>query len=147
LKPWLALDTKGLRRCMIDWLVWWFTTTIARHYMHTLEMKRNGFIKNKVMEAIITRNVEKATFIPLTHVYQTNPWKWWNLGCTEPMRWNSHPLKYFVTHVNGHCGHFHMHGHVSKEYHSLMWNMVWITLWRVGSHVCGPMTYSRWYRV
>ncbi len=38
--------------------------------MHTLEMKKKGFIKNKVMEAIITWNVEKATLIPLTHVYQ-----------------------------------------------------------------------------
>jgi hypothetical protein len=27
------------------------TTTIAHHYMHTLEMKKKG---NKVMEAIIT---------------------------------------------------------------------------------------------
>jgi hypothetical protein len=38
--------------------------------MHTLEMKKKGFIKNKVMEAIITRSVEKAILIPLTHVYQ-----------------------------------------------------------------------------
>jgi hypothetical protein len=38
--------------------------------MHTLEMKKKGFIKNKVVEAIITRNVEKADLIPLTHVYQ-----------------------------------------------------------------------------
>jgi len=38
--------------------------------MHTLEMKKRSFIKNKVMETIITRNVEKATLIPLTHVYQ-----------------------------------------------------------------------------
>jgi hypothetical protein len=38
--------------------------------MHTLEMKKKGFIKNKVMEAIITRSVEKVAFIPLTHVYQ-----------------------------------------------------------------------------
>jgi hypothetical protein len=38
--------------------------------MHTLEMKKKGFIKNKVMEAIITQSVEKATLIPLTHVYQ-----------------------------------------------------------------------------
>jgi hypothetical protein len=37
--------------------------------MHTLEMKKRGFIKNKVMEAIITQTVEKETFIPLTHVY------------------------------------------------------------------------------
>ncbi len=38
--------------------------------MHTLEMKKKSFIKNKVMEAIITQNVEKVAFIPLTHVYQ-----------------------------------------------------------------------------
>jgi hypothetical protein len=38
--------------------------------MHTLEMKKKGFIKNKVMDAIITQSVEKAALIPLTHVYQ-----------------------------------------------------------------------------
>jgi hypothetical protein len=38
--------------------------------MHTLEMKKRGFIKNKVMEAIITWSVEKATLILLTHVYK-----------------------------------------------------------------------------
>jgi len=38
--------------------------------MHTLEMKKRGFIRNKVMEAIITRSVEKVAFIPLSHVYQ-----------------------------------------------------------------------------
>jgi hypothetical protein len=57
LKHWLALDTKGLRGHRIDWLVWQLTITIACHYMHTLEMKKKGFIKNKVMEAIITRSV------------------------------------------------------------------------------------------
>ncbi len=70
LKRWLALDTKGLRGRRFDWLVWQLTTTIARHYMHTLEMKKKGFIKNKVMEAIVTRSVEKATLIPFTRVYQ-----------------------------------------------------------------------------
>ncbi len=50
--------------------MWRLTITIACHYMHTLEMKKQGFIKNKVMEAIITWSVEKATFIPFTHVYQ-----------------------------------------------------------------------------
>ncbi len=50
--------------------MWQLTTTIARHYMHTLEMKKRGFIKNKVMEAIITQSVEKAALIPLAHVYQ-----------------------------------------------------------------------------
>ncbi len=48
----------------------WRLTTIACHYMHTLEMKKNDFINNKVMEAIITQSVEKTTLIPLTHVYQ-----------------------------------------------------------------------------
>jgi hypothetical protein len=38
--------------------------------MHTLKMKKKGFIKNKVVEATITRSVKKATLIPLTHVYQ-----------------------------------------------------------------------------
>jgi hypothetical protein len=38
--------------------------------MHTLEMKKKGFIKNKVMEAIITRSVEKVAFSPFTHVDQ-----------------------------------------------------------------------------
>jgi hypothetical protein len=38
--------------------------------MHTLEMKNKGFIKKKVTKAFITWSVEKATFIPLTHVYQ-----------------------------------------------------------------------------
>jgi hypothetical protein len=40
LKHWFALDTKGLRGRRIDRLVWRLTTTIARHYMHTLEMKK-----------------------------------------------------------------------------------------------------------
>jgi hypothetical protein len=33
-------------------------------------MKKKGFIKNKVMEAIITQSVEKVALIPFTHVYQ-----------------------------------------------------------------------------
>jgi hypothetical protein len=69
LKCWFALDTKCLRGHMIDWLVWQLTTTIACHYMHTLELKKKGFIKIKVVEAIVTRSVEKATLIPFTHVY------------------------------------------------------------------------------
>ncbi len=32
--------------------------------------EKKGFIKNKVMEAIITRSVEKVALIPLTRVYQ-----------------------------------------------------------------------------
>ncbi len=38
--------------------------------MHTLEMKKIGLIKNKVMEAIVTQNVENEALVPFTHVYQ-----------------------------------------------------------------------------
>jgi hypothetical protein len=38
--------------------------------MHTLEMKKKGFIKNKVVEAIFTRSVEKVALIPFTYVCQ-----------------------------------------------------------------------------
>jgi hypothetical protein len=38
--------------------------------MHTFEMKKRGFIKNKVMEHIVRMNVQKATLIPFTHVSQ-----------------------------------------------------------------------------
>jgi hypothetical protein len=38
--------------------------------MHTSEMKKRGFIKNKVMECIVRTSVEKATLNPLTHVSQ-----------------------------------------------------------------------------
>ncbi len=40
LKHWFVLDTKGLRGRKIDQLVWQLTITIARDYMHTLEMKK-----------------------------------------------------------------------------------------------------------
>jgi hypothetical protein len=50
--------------------------------MHTLEMKKKSFIKNKVMEAIITRNVEKAALIPLT-VCTNQPLRVMELGAYE----------------------------------------------------------------
>jgi hypothetical protein len=36
--------------------------------MHTAEMKKYGFIKNKVMECIVKTSIEKATLIPHTNV-------------------------------------------------------------------------------
>ncbi len=42
--------------------------TVTKHYMHTIEMKKCGFIKNKVVEHIVKTNVEKATLIPHTNV-------------------------------------------------------------------------------
>jgi len=71
LKCWFSLETKSLKRHRIDWLVWKLTTITTRHYMHTSEMKKNGFIKNKVVKHIMKKNVEKATIlIPLMHVSQ-----------------------------------------------------------------------------
>jgi hypothetical protein len=49
--------------------VWQLTTTIT--CTHTRNEKKRFQKKGfKVMEAIITRNVENTTLIPLTHVYQ-----------------------------------------------------------------------------
>jgi hypothetical protein len=48
--------------------MWKLTTTVAIHYMHTVEMKKRGFIKNKVVEHIVKTSVEKATLIPHTNV-------------------------------------------------------------------------------
>jgi hypothetical protein len=48
--------------------VWKLTTTITRHYIHTFEMKKREFIKNKVVELIVKTNIEKATLIPHTNV-------------------------------------------------------------------------------
>jgi hypothetical protein len=36
--------------------------------MYVLEMKKYGFIKNKVVERIVKTNIEKATLIPHTNV-------------------------------------------------------------------------------
>jgi hypothetical protein len=33
-------------------------------------MKNRGFIKNKVVERIVKTDMEKATFLPITHVSQ-----------------------------------------------------------------------------
>jgi len=53
LKHWFSLETKALKGHRIDWLVWKLTTKVAQHYMHTFEMKKKGFIKNKVAELIL----------------------------------------------------------------------------------------------
>jgi hypothetical protein len=45
-----------------------FTIIVARHYMHTIEMKNCGFIKNKVVDHIVKTKIEKATLIPHTNV-------------------------------------------------------------------------------
>jgi hypothetical protein len=44
------------------------TIIISHHYMQTMEMRKKGLIKNKIVEAIVRKSVEKATLILLTHV-------------------------------------------------------------------------------
>jgi hypothetical protein len=51
LKRSFALDMKGLKGRRIEWLVWQLTTTIACHYMHTLEMKKKRFHKKQGYES------------------------------------------------------------------------------------------------
>jgi hypothetical protein len=43
-------------------------TTVARHCMHTTEMKKCEFIRNKVVERIVKTSFEKATLILHTNV-------------------------------------------------------------------------------
>jgi hypothetical protein len=104
--------------------------------------EKKGFIKNKVMEAIITRSVEKVALIPFTHVYQLmlesdGAWGIWSqrlpnvsymvkfpfieifcCTCEWAMQGNmcKHQIVVIFTCV-----------HLSGGYHSLLWNMVWIT--------------------
>jgi len=68
LKRWFSLETKGLRGCHIDWLVWRLTTTMAQHYMHQAKMMRQGFITNKVMAQLVIVSVDKVNHIPHTDV-------------------------------------------------------------------------------
>jgi hypothetical protein len=48
--------------------VWRLTIAVARHHMHIAEMKKRGFIRNKVVECIVKTNVEEATLILHTNV-------------------------------------------------------------------------------
>ncbi len=68
LEHWFFLETKGLKGRLIDWLVWRLTTTMTWHYMHQVEKKRQGFIKNKVMARLVMASVNKASRIPHTDV-------------------------------------------------------------------------------
>jgi hypothetical protein len=68
LKRWFSLETKGFRGRRIDWLLWRLTIIVARHYMHTIEMKKCGLNKKKVVEHIVKTSVKKATLIPHTSV-------------------------------------------------------------------------------
>lgn len=72
LKHKFFFESKGLRGCHIDWLVWRLTTIVVRH-MHQVEMKRQGFIKNKVMAQFMVASVEKAFMIPHINVIYPTP--------------------------------------------------------------------------
>ncbi len=67
LKCWFSLEIKGFWGWRINWLMWRLKTIVANHYMHTAEMKKRRFIKNKVVERIVKTNIQKATLIPHTN--------------------------------------------------------------------------------
>jgi hypothetical protein len=61
LKRWFSLKTKGLRGCHINYLVWRLTKIVAWYYMDQAKMKRQGFIKNKVMARLVVASVNEAS--------------------------------------------------------------------------------------
>ncbi len=68
LKRWFSLETKGLQGRQIDRLMSILMTMVVKHYMHTTEMKKCRFIRNKVVEHIVKTSIEKATLILHTNV-------------------------------------------------------------------------------
>jgi hypothetical protein len=63
--PW----DKRTRRQWVDQLVWRLITTITQHYMHVVKMKKQGFIKSKVMEHIINTSIEKVVLFFHTYSF------------------------------------------------------------------------------
>ncbi len=68
LKQWFSFETKSIRGHCIDWLVWKLIMTMAQHYMHQVGMKRQGFIKNKVVAWLVAISTEKTLLIPHANV-------------------------------------------------------------------------------
>ncbi len=130
------------------------------HYMplHAhIGNEKKGFIKNKVMEAIITQSVEKGALISLTHVYQPSlesdgTWGVWSQCLPNVIYVVKFPFIFCCTCEWALRGNMCKHQIVviltcidisQEDIIHYLWNMVWITLCRVGSHVCGPTTYSK----
>jgi hypothetical protein len=69
--------------------VWQLTTTIARHYMHTLEMKKWGFIKKQGYGGHLLHEVWKRQ--PLFHspMFTNQPLRVMELGA---YRANAFPM-------------------------------------------------------
>ncbi len=72
--------------------------------------EKKGFIKNKVMEAIITQNVKKVALIPLTHVNQPTfesdgAWGVWSQCLSNLIYVVKFPFTeiFCYTCVNGNC--------------------------------------------
>ncbi len=97
---------------MLNWLV----GVKVNHNHHTpLDAhngdERKGFIKNKAMEAVVKKNVEKIVFISSVPMLPNQSlrvmvprWCKTNIlpmpSCTK---WSIHFLNMHVAHVNGHC--------------------------------------------
>ncbi len=85
LKCWFCFETKGLKGCQINWVIWRLTmTTIAYHYIHTSKMKKRWFIKNKVVKHIVKNNGWGDIDPTYPCLVPTNLWKWQCLDGTKP---------------------------------------------------------------
>jgi len=111
LKRWFYFETKALRGCYIDQLVWKLTMIVAWHYMHQTKMKRQGFKKNKVVAWLVATNVEKTLLIPHTNVIhrtlvgEDNVSAWMLQSQHHPnVIYNLHApsLNMHLAHVSGH---------------------------------------------
>jgi hypothetical protein len=119
-------------------------TTIAMHYMHTTEMKKHGFIRNKVVERIVKTNVEKATLIPHTnvthgiddsnengHAWMVRSQQHSNMTYKIPLPFTNCACCTCEWALRGNlCKHqvaIFLHVPISqKKNHSILWDMVWI---------------------
>jgi len=77
------------------------TTIVAWHYMHTFEMKKHGFINDKVLEHITKASVEKALLILNGNVKwlsmeSRGVWIVMNQGTPNHMYEAQHPFKEYV---------------------------------------------------
>jgi hypothetical protein len=135
------------------------------HYMHKDEMKRQGFIKNKVMAWLMVVNVDKASQIPHTNVISPtferddgdNVWRVWSQHHFGVIYKMHAPFTKYASYT---CewalwGNFCKHKVVilliftdlnNGKYHWVLLHISWNTLWWFEMHVCwfGILTIGWW---
>ncbi len=125
--------------------------------------EKKGFINNKYLEASMKKKCGKNSLDPIYWCCPTNLWKWWCLDGVKPTPCQCHiPSEIFIYSIcllhmwvgivrefmqASNCGYFHMHLYYPRRHHWILWNMVWIWVWRVGCHVCKLTTYFGWWEL